>query len=279
MNKYILNTSFLALSSGLLLSSCISENNKERSVQSVNTEIVADDENQLEEERIKKIFYTLPSPLEITKMFKKEGIEYNGEILHSTADRRKYSNKLSKSLNLGVYGADLSYSGLFAMYEPAIQYLAASQVLAEDLGIGTTFQSEFIVRLEQHAGNKDTLLKVVTDFFLKNDQDLRENNQQDISSYVLTGGWVEGMYLGTNILSERVQASGVRNIVVNQGEALHNIVVIFQNTNATETSDKILKMLGDLESIYNEVEGDMNQEQFSRIRTKIEETRSFIINL
>lgn len=275
----IIRTSVILLGGALTLTSCESNSKKDRVIQSIDTELVSDVAVEEKSERIKQIFYTLPSPLEITMMFKKEGVEYHADILHSTAKRKQYNGTVSKALNLGVYGADLSYSGLFARHEAAIQYFAASQILADELGIGTKFQQEFIVRLEEHAGNKDTLLKVINEFFMKNEKDLKDSERQDLSSYVLTGGWIEGMYLGTKIVNEKANAVGVRNIITNQREALHNIIVIFQNTESTETSENLLKMLGELEAIYSRIEGEMSDSDFLNIKTKIEITREYIINL
>ena len=85
-------------------------------------------------ESIKTIFYSLPSPLELTILFKKEGVEYHYDKLHNTLERDKYITTVKKGLNLGIYGADLSYAGLFAKHSDAIQYFSVSQLLASDLG-------------------------------------------------------------------------------------------------------------------------------------------------
>ena len=275
----VIKMSVISLIVALLLSSCLSESNKERSIQSIDTQLVADETNNEKVERIKKIFYTLPSPLEVTMMFKKGGVQYHSDILHPTAKRNDYNNTLSKALNLGVYGADLSYVGLFAKHEAALKYLATSQIMADDLGIGSTFQEGFISRLEENAGNKDTLLKVLGEFFLKNDQYLKDSQYQDLSTYILAASWVEGMYLGTKMVDERKNAEGIKNIIINQRIPLHNVIVLLQNTMISETSGEILKMLGELESVYSGIEGEMSEQEFLIIKSKIEDARSFIINL
>ncbi len=197
----------IALSCGLaaLVYSC-SDGEKKGDLNDKQNVNAAAPRDTLKVERVKKVFYTLPSPLEITMLFKKEGVEYHRDMLNAVQKRKEYSTSISKAFNLGVYGADLSYSGLFGKHEAAIQYFAVSTILADDLGLGTTFQEDFIVRLEQHSGNKDTLLKVIEDFFVQNDQQLEQSEGQDLSSCVLIGGWIEGMYLGTKILNENTDA-------------------------------------------------------------------------
>lgn len=115
---------------------------------------------------------------------------------------------------------------MFRQHEPAIQYFATSNILADDLGLGTTVQEDFILRLEAHAGNKDTLLQVVQEFFIKNDIQLKQRGVKHLSGCVLLGGWIEGMNLGTKIVSKKVDASALMNILYNQREALHNLISI-----------------------------------------------------
>ena len=231
------------------MTSCI-EDKANRQVDSVETQLSEEEDGEQEKvERIKRVFHGLPSPLELTVLFKKEGVQYHGNLLHQTAKRKEYSLSIKKALNLGVYGADLSYAGLFGQHNSAIEYFAASQILAEDLGIGRTFQHKFISRLEENAENKDTLLKVIGDFFLENDTYLKENDQQDISTFVLIGGWIEGMYLGTNIVDKDANVEGIRKIIVDQKTALHNIIVLLINVNATESSEQLVRQFGELETL------------------------------
>ena len=275
----VIKTSVISLTVALLLSSCLSESKKDRSAKSIDTQLVEDETSREKVERITTVFNNLPSPLEVTMMFKKEGVQYHADILNPTEKRNDYDNSLSKALNLGVYGADLSYTGLFAKHEAALKYLATSQIMADYLGIGTTFQDGFISRLEKNAGNKDTLIKVLGEFFLKNDKYLKNTQYQDLSTYVLAASWVEGMYLGTKMISERQNADGIKNIINNQRVPLHNIIVLVQNTKITDVSGKLLKMLGEIESVYSGIDGEMSEEEFLIINSKIDAARSFIINL
>lgn len=271
--------SFVLLFSLLFMLSCADEKQKNHDVESVRTQIL---EQSNEEEmllRIKKIFLSLPSPLELTLLFKKEGVVYNQGKLHRTSKRKEYITSYEKALNLGVYGADLSYSGLFGRHESAIEYFAASQILAEDLGIGRTFQKQFVSRLEENAGNKDTLLQVVSDFFLVNDRYLKNQNQQNISIYILVGGWIEGMYLGTQMVEESTNVEGVRAIIVDQKNSLHNLIVLMQSLKQNTKSESLLNRIGELEEIYlrssdNDI---LSEKSFQEIKTKVASIRESII--
>lgn len=267
------------ISSGLLLS-CAGENKQQQNETDKELEENIKQEEKREDkvERIKQIFHTLPSPLELISLFKKEGAQYRPEILHNTSERKNYELTFKKALNLGVYGADLSYAGLFGRHEDAIEFFAVSQILADDLGIGSTFQHQFISRLEENAGNKDTLLRVVGDFFVKNDAYLKQDGQQDISTLVLIGGWVEGMFLGTNIVNGGVNTEGVRNIIINQKESLHNIIVLLLSVEPSDDINRLIDQVGELETYYRRIEGNMTEEDFENIRTKVSQLRKDFIN-
>ncbi len=246
---------FISFISFLLIISFISCNQKESTNQK-STEEEAELQKLKSKEKadkIKKIFFSLPSPLELTLLFKKEGVEYQSEELHKVANVDQYVTTVKKALNLGIYGADLSYSGLFTKYEDAIRYFSASQILAEDLGIGQTFQREFVTRLERNANNKDTLLQVISDFFLENDSYLKDNNQQIISTYVLIGGWIEGMYLGSSMITDQTNANGIKEIITGQLNSLDNLLILLKNTGRSNDLEQLRSDMVLLRSYYDEI--------------------------
>ena len=147
----------------------------------------------------------------------------------------------------------MSYSGLFAKHGDAIQYFSVAQVMAEDLGIGQTFQREFITRLERNASNKDTLLQVISDFFLENDIYLKDQNQQDISTYVLVGGWIEGLYLGTHMVSAKTNALGIKEIIIGQLNSLDNLIVLLDDIGRSIELNSLKSNMLILREFYNEI--------------------------
>ncbi|HEX2395717.1 MAG TPA: hypothetical protein VHI78_10240, partial [Bacteroidales bacterium] len=57
-------------------------------------------------DKAKKIFYSLPSPLETAMLLKSAGVSYNEGILNGLDNVDKYSTNRSKALNLGIYTTD-----------------------------------------------------------------------------------------------------------------------------------------------------------------------------
>jgi hypothetical protein len=154
--KHLTQSIFFSMTFSLLFVACVSETNNNRSENSETEDTVDIQEKEPKEvEQIKKIFFSLPSPIELTYLFKKEGINYQADKLHSIAARNNYNLTTKKALNLGIYGADLSYAALFGQHEDAIEYYTTCQILAEEIGIGQTFKKEFIplFNRSKHTGN------------------------------------------------------------------------------------------------------------------------------
>lgn len=133
--------------------------------------------------------------------------------------------------------------------------------------------------MEDHPGNKDTLLAVVSDFFIQNNKDLKESESQDLSSYVLVGGWIEGMYLGTKIVNKEANATGVRNIITNQRDAINNLVLLLNNIKTEPATESIVKELEVIKEVYERTEGEITDEDLSIITLQIESIREYILGL
>lgn len=292
----------------LILGSCVSENpndsNRPKSVQSgSNTKNLSEEEKKEKVKKVQKIFYSLPSPLELSLLFKNEGVKYIPSVLHNLNDREKYLLSKKKALNLGIYGADLSYAGLFTKHEDAIAYLKVCQVIADEVGIGQTFEQELISRLEKNPNNRDTLLQVISDFFLNNESFLRNSEQQNLSTYVLAGGWVEGIYLGSHMLDEKTDADGIRNIVAGQKYSLENLLELLSGTEDNGSFNNMNQRLLELYELYKKVkypeflqtpdsfmENDfayydpekskieISEENYQAIKSKVKEIRESIIS-
>ena len=153
-------------------------------------------------DKAKKIFYSLPSPLETAMLLKSAGISYNEQILNDLANVDKYSTNKSKALNLGIYTTDLSFASLFDQAQTSLKYMDATKKLANDMGINDAVDEETMKRLEQNLNNRDIVMDVISETFLNSSSYLKENDQQDVAAMVLVGGWIEGLYIGTQMIGD-----------------------------------------------------------------------------
>ncbi len=83
----------------------------------------------------KRIFYSLPSPLETAMLIKNAGAEYNEELMNPTSNSSRYITSKSKALNLGIYSTDLSYASLFDQNQATLSYIEVAKEMADGLNI------------------------------------------------------------------------------------------------------------------------------------------------
>lgn len=151
-------------------------------------------------DKAKKIFYSLPSPLETAMLLKTAGITYNEQILNGLDNVDKYSTNKSKAVNLGIYTTDLSYASLFDQSQTCIKYMDVTKKLANEMGINDAVDEETLRKLEQNLNNREVVMDIISETFLNTSAYLKENDQQDVAAIVLVGGWIEGLYLGTQMI-------------------------------------------------------------------------------
>src|SRR5688572_254864 len=69
----------------------------------------------IEESRFnaQNVFNSLPDRQLVMRLIEENKIEYNAELLNDPNNVKKYSLEFSKSINLGIYGSDLSIASSF----------------------------------------------------------------------------------------------------------------------------------------------------------------------
>lgn len=150
-----------------------------------------------------QVIKSIPPPIEMQSMILSSGASYNSEILNPSEESEKYSTNYHKAINLGIYGADLAYINIYNHKEDALSYLNTVIKLSEDLKVGQFFDFETIKRVADNNKNLDSMLNITTSNFEKMNNYLQEQNRSNISMYMLTGGWVEALYVACKVGLEK----------------------------------------------------------------------------
>ncbi len=149
--------------------------------------------------RTKNIFFNIPSPMETASLLKKAGADYNGKILNDVKNVDKYTAASKQALNLGIYGADLSYASVFNHTQESMFYTSCAKKLADRLGVSTAFNDSTLEAMERSQNDRDALLDIISETYWNVDGYLKENGRDNISALMIAGGWVEGLYIATQI--------------------------------------------------------------------------------
>lgn len=139
--------------------------------------------------------FSIPSPVQTAILIKKTKSPYHRDRLNPTTNVSNYTTKIDRALNLGVYGIDMAYASLYDDSQSALKYFKAVEGLADALEIKGAINPELVKRLGSNVGNADSLLYLSGRFYEATDIYLKENERYDLAGLVLTGAWVETVFL------------------------------------------------------------------------------------
>jgi len=241
-----------------LLSHCSSDKEKEKETDEVVTiDSLAIDEKLIQDVKtVKEIFYSLPSPLETAMILKQSGATYNEEILNPTENVSKYVTNKSMALNLGIYSTDLSYASLFDQTQATINYMDAAKKMAEGLGILNVIDEETVNRLEANINNRDIIMDIISETIMNSSSFFEENDRQAMSAIVLVGGWVEGLYIATNLVGPDVDLENNELVkrIVDQKLTLSMVYNILEENMDNDDVKNIISQVDQIKQIYDKIE-------------------------
>ncbi len=272
---------------GTLLLGCGGEIPKDESIDNSTKDSVV-----VEESEANTVSYSLPSPLQIASIFKKSGLKYQDGITTDQKDPSKYTTNISKSLNLGIYSADLSYCVLNKQNQEAMNYMKLCRQLAESLGMATVFeQNNLSKRFEKNLGNEDSLAYIIAELQMATDMYLDENEQPQIAAIVFSGAWIESMYLGSKIY-EKTKDKQMNTKLTEQMTILGSIVSALKIVQKKDPSiDGLIADVQSIKDIYDQLPSIKSQptandeeeeviltdEEVSRLTQRITELRTRFI--
>lgn len=203
--------------------------------------------------RAQNVFYSIPSPIETTSLLKGAGAKYSASYLNPVENVSNYSTAAARALNLGVYGSDLSFTSIFDQTQESMLYLRCTNKLATSLGISGAFDDKTTARIEANLENRDSLLTIISDSYWNADAYLKENGQPGVSALIIAGGWIEGLYIATQI-ANATKNEEIATRIGEQKLSLDNLVALLETYKTTNPgiNDTYNQLMG-LKKIYDEI--------------------------
>lgn len=225
---------------------------EEKTVEAKDDSKTSDEDNE-RLSQAKKLFFNLPSPISTASLLKKAGATYDQDVLNSTNKVSNYQTVSKKALNLGVYGADLSYSSIFEQTQQCLAYIKSARMLASELGIANAFNPEVMERFESNISSRDTVMTLISEVFLSANSSLKETDNSNIAALILTGGWVEGLYIATRMVDADNPNELISMRIAEQKYALENLINLMQMYEENEILDGPRKDLAELKALFDQV--------------------------
>lgn len=195
--------------------------------------------------------FSVPSPMQTALLIQKSGVAYDKTILNAGNKNGQYTTDYAKALNLGIYGADLGYVSMYNQTQDAIGYLGAVKNLADKLGVSSAFDQSTMKRISDNISNKDSMLMLVGIAYRASDAYLKTNKRTEISSLILTGGWIESMYFSI-IAYNKKPTDEIKYRIAEQKQALGSIIKLLNSHNLPDAAE-LTNQLSELAKVYESV--------------------------
>jgi hypothetical protein len=264
---FLLSTLFIAVQ----LTGCGSGNQKSETTEKATIKNV-------KEKVAEKFKYPIPTSFEVTELLQSSGAAFVLNITNPVSNVDKYETQRDKALNLGIYGADLSYVTTYNSQEETMALLKASKTLIDGLEIPGVFDDAMVARVEKNIDNKDSLILIVTKSFYNTYQQLNQSGQDKISFLVVAASWIEGIYLTSQLAVSSNYDKKILQIIAEQKTSAIKLAESAEKYADDSDVASIRPLLRFMKIIYEGVDPavGITKGQLDDISTNVESTRNEI---
>jgi hypothetical protein len=258
----------------ILLPSCNSCKNRAAEKQRATAEKAQVDtiENQIE-----KNVYPLPTSADVIKMLTDLEVGYIIGISNPVANTKKYFSSNKRAINMGVYGADLSYATLYNMQQNVFDYLEAIRSISEDLNMSKIYNAALYDSIKKNFDNRDELVRILTNAFNDTYGYLADNDQQPLALLVVGGAWVEGMYLTTHVSEAAYQVAGISKVLLEQKKSFDTFLEITKPYANDPMVSDFVKKLDPIKTVYAGLGTSLTEQNIKDITLAITGVREQVV--
>ncbi len=268
---------FLLLLAAISVAACKTEKKEKRVV---NQQLTEEKLAQKPKQQERKFEYPIPTPFEVTIMLNKAQASYIAALSNNIENAEKYIAENKKAVNLGIFGSDLSYASTYNKTENTRLYMSVVQEITEDIGISSAVNSSIIERAERNIHNADSLNSIISSSYYDTFDFLNQHGKGAISVLVLAGGWIEGLYISTQLAKTAQNKPAIYKGIAKQKATYDELSVLLRaykdkNTSVSEIFDEI----GAFKEVYEQVEEEetMTVEQVEKLTEIVDKLRTKIV--
>jgi hypothetical protein len=249
-----------------------------RDTQTTSEGSVAEETEISKDEVVREISdYPLPTSFEVTKLLIEAGASYILDLCNKPDNVGKYISLKSKALNLGIYGADLSYAATYNQTQETMQFLETSSKLIDELQISTAFNQTLVDRVEANLDNVDSLINIISDSFYDSYKYLQENKQDKLSLLILSGSWIEALYITTQITTITKDNQKIVEIISDQKSTLNKLLEMLDPVKDDQIITDLYTGFSNIKAIYDRAEEPFSQTDLDKVLKATETLRKSIV--
>ncbi len=209
--------------------------------------------NTVADYKFHNIIANMPSPLELIDLLGKSHAAFDNNLVNPPGNESKYLTSCRKALNFGIYSMDLGYLASNEQYTDIQKFFTVSRSLAKALDAGESFDKVVSSRIRNYSENRDTILKVVDEFYAEVDNYLRSNDRLLAATEMLTGAWVETQYILLSTLAGAERNSATEPLYKKIGEQrfhLNNLCDLLKSYSSDKEFLSVIKGVSSLRDAY-----------------------------
>lgn len=205
-------------------------------------------------EQITETFFQVPSPGEMLTFIKMVGGKNNKNVsfLNSPDNQKNYTDHKAKALNFGIYSCDLSYCSIFEIGSEALKYFKVVKQLGDQIGVSSAIKPEVLKRLEGNLGNPDSLSVITDDVYFTSFETLEQGKQGPTLSLVVSGGWIESLYIATSLAKYDAKSPVVERLA-DQKYTLDNLIEFLKKYESDASVASVLVQFTELQAEFNKI--------------------------
>jgi hypothetical protein len=147
-----------------------------------------------------EISYGILTPVQVCTIFDRLHVPFNSAVLNPVSNKDQYLSSSKASINTGIYGVDFGYLKIFGIGQQMIDYMVAIREMSNKLGIPDKYLTEPIRKVQNDMANPDTIMFLMNDAYTKMESNLRDGGRESTAGLMVMGGWVEAMYIATQLV-------------------------------------------------------------------------------
>lgn len=178
------------------------------------------------------------------------GYAYNESILLPAS--KSFSGASKQAIGIGAMGSDMVYTGAFDQTQGAMSRMEGLLKTASDLGIAEAFDQSL---MEKMASDDSTLNKSVllTKAYLKAKDQLFSDERAQFATFMVIGGWIEGLHISTQMTKDNLANADVRLGLWSVCNAYSNVMHMCEVFKANAEMQQIAEQLKTIEGPLNAV--------------------------
>jgi hypothetical protein len=231
-----------------------------------NSDTIIDSNDVITEENL--TFYLIPSPKDMFAFTNDEKLSFSPQVLNAPGNADKYIDTKSRELGFGIYSADLAYTAAFSKTAEAANYLKIVRDLSDKIGISTVFDESLVNRFDNIQENKDSLMKVTNDTYYDIVRFLEDNERKSTLALISTGGWLESLYIVSNIVGQYSPENKTIQLVADQKLIFENLMLYLNQNKNDDNIKSVIAELQPIKAIYDQLKEEKTESGNSKPKNK-----------